>query len=400
VSDVVEQGPDRGPRLPAWARGAALAAVLVVAAALVIPRLVSGPDPTPPDRSTQPTTAGPQQSPYVVMRVGQQIVRYDRFGVTPGPELPAGLADDGRVYVVTDAVGAARFFTVAGGRLLRIDPGRARATDLGAVTRIVDASARSGRLFVRTTAEDGGKVVTVDADSGQVVDRAPFPSDPRARGYQPVGVLSQFGVEGLVLQRTVAGEGGGEDLAVAWATAEVKAGRRPGFQAIGLNDHLLGRTGDRLLLLAGTCPGPACTLSIVSFGGDRFASRAVRPPSGWSFTVPPFPGLVQGDLVPVVPVERQPGRPTAALARLAAGGDNALLVAGTEGVVLDAGLVERDGDISFVSLGPDGSRRVLRWAPASGGRVSAFPAMPQLPFGATLVCVCDPVRSGTASTQP
>ena len=89
VTDVVEQGrPDRGPRLPAWARRTALAAALVAAAAVVIPRLGSGADPSPPDRGTQ-VTAGTRQSPYVVIGDGRQVVRYDTFGVAPGPELPA-----------------------------------------------------------------------------------------------------------------------------------------------------------------------------------------------------------------------------------------------------------------------------------------------------------------------
>lgn len=397
MTDVVEQGrPDR-PRLPAWVRRAALAAALVGAAAVLVPRLF-GADPTPPDRSSQPSTAGPQQSPYVVMRVGQQIVRYDPFGVAPGPELPAGTGDEPRVHVVSDADGSAHFFTVAAGRLLRVEPGRDRVSDLGAVTRIVDATTRSGQLFVQTAADEGARVVTVDADSGQVVDRAPFPDDDaRARGYAPIGVLSQFGVEGLVLRRQSAG---GEDLAVTWATAEVEAGRRPGFQPIGRQGDLLGLTDDWLLLLKGTCPGPACTLVIVSFDRGGFAVREVRPPLDWSFTRRSLEGLVHGDLVPVVPVELEVGRPAAALARLAAGGASALLVPGTDGVVPQAGLVERDGDVFFVSLGIDGIRRVLRWTPAAASEVSALAALPPLPDGATLVCVCDPVRRGPASTQP
>lgn len=389
MTDVVEQGrPDRGPRLPSWVRRVALVAALVGAAAVLVPRLF-GADPTPPDRSSQPSTAGPQPSPYVVMRVGQQIVRYDAFGVAPGPALPAGTADEPRVHVVSDADGTARFFTVADGRLLRVEPGGDRVSDLGAVTRIVDATTRPGQLFVQTAADEGARVVTVDADSGQVVDRAPFPDDDaRARGYQPIGILSQFGAEGLVLQRQ--SERGGEDLAVTWASAEVAAGRRPGFQPIGRQGDLLGLTEDWLLLLKGTCPGPACTLVIVSFDRDRFAVREVRPPLGWSFTRRSLAGLVHGDLVPVVPDELEVGRPAAALARLAAGGASALLVPGTEGVVQQAGLVERDGDVFFVSLGIDGIRRALRWTPAAASQVSAFPALPPLPDGATLVCVCDP----------
>jgi hypothetical protein len=399
VSDVVEQGrPDRGPRLPTWARRTALVAAVIVGAAVLVPRLGSGGDPTPPEGDTQ-VSAGARENPYVVMLAGQQILRFDKFGVSPGPDVRAGgAAGEPRVSVALDATGASRFFTVADGRLLRVEPGKDRATDLGAVTRIVDASRRPGQLFVQTAADEGARVVTVDTDSGQVVDRAPFPDDDaRRRGYQPVGVLSQFGAEGLVLQRPAAG--GGEDLAVTWATAEVSAGRRPGFQPIGRQGALLGLTDDWLLLLKGSCPGPACSLVIVSFDRGRFAVRQVRPPAGWSFTGR-LHGLVHGDLVPVVPDELQVGRPTAALARLAAGGASALLVAGTEGVVQQAGLVTREGDVFFVSLGIDGIRRAMRWTPAAASQVSALTALPPLPDGAVLVCVCEPVRRGSASTEP
>jgi hypothetical protein len=400
VSDVVEQGgPERGPRLPAWVRRTALAAALVAAAALLIPRLGSDSDPTPPDRDTQ-TSEGAREDLYVVMREGRQVVRYDAFGVAPGPELPASpTSGDQRVYVAADAGGDNRFFTVVAGRLLRLQPGTDRTRDLGAVTRVVDASRRPGLLFVQTAADEGGRVVTVDADSGQVVNRAPFPDEEaRRRGYQPIGVLSQFGVDGLVLQRS--SEGGGEDLAVTWATAEVKAGRRPGFQPIGRQGELLGLTDDWLLLLRGACPGPACALVIVSFDRDRFAVREVRPPVGWSFTRRALQGLVHGDLVPVVPDELEVGHPSAALARLAAGGVSALLVAGTEGVVPQAGLVARDGDVFFVSLGLDGIHRAVRWTPAAASQVSAVGGLPPLPDGAALVCVCDPTSGGSASSQP
>jgi hypothetical protein len=252
---------------------------------------------------------------------------------------------------------------------------------------------------VQTAADEGGRVVTVDADSGQVVDRAPFPDDEaRRRGYQPIGLLSQFGVDGLVLQRLT--DGAVDDLAVSWATAEVRGGRRPGFQPIGRQGDLLGLTDDWLLLLKGSCPGPACTLVIVSFDRDRFTVREVRPPPGWSFTKRSLRGLLHGELVPVVPQELQVGRPTAALARLAAGGVSALLVAGTEGVVPQAGLVARDGEVFFVSLGLDGIRRAVRWTPAAASQVSAVADLPPLPDGGVLVCVCDRVSGGSSSGRP
>ena len=94
------------------------------------------------------------------------------------------------------------------------------------------------------------------------------------------------------------------------------------------------------------------------------------------------------------------GRPTAALARLAAGGASALLVAGTEGVVQQAGLVARDGDVFFVSLGLDGIRRAVRWTPAAASQVSALADLPPLPDGAALVCVCEAPRRAGTTAQP
>ena len=69
-------------------------------------------------------------------------------------------------------------------------------------------------------------------------------------------------------------------------------------------------------------------------------------------------------------------------------------------MVQQAGLVARDGDVFFVRLGLDGIRRAVRWTPADASQVSALAGLPPLPDGAVLVCVCDRVSGGPASTQP
>ena len=395
MTDVVEQGrPDRSPRLPPWARRAALAAALVAVAVLAVQTgLIFGEEPTRPDRRggtpTVTSSAEQENERFVVMRDGAQIVRYDEFGVAPGPLLAPDLPDDAGLYVVDDPGSPARLFTVEDGRLLRVEVGPARVTDLGAATRIVDPSNRAGQLFVQTAPDDGARVVTVDAGSGQVVDPDPFSEDARRMGFVPVGVISQFGVTGLALLKPAGAEA--TEVAVAWSSAEVEAGRRPAFQLVGRHGRLLGLTDDWLLLLDGSCPGRDCRLTIVSFDRDRFSLREVRPPDGWSFSSGPVGArLPHGALVPVVRLDAAAGPGASGLARLAAGGESALLVTGTTGAVHAAGMVQgEDGDIFFVRLDAGGIRRVARWQPGRPGAVSTLPAMPPLPESGRLVCVCD-----------
>ena len=156
----------------------------------------------------------------------------------------------------------------------------------------------------------------------------------------------------------------------------------------------MGLTDDRLLLLEGSCPVRACTLAVVSFEPSHVGIREVQAPRGWTFAPTSATWPVRGELVPVVPLGSPIGGSSAALARVAAGGDSAVLVAGTDRYEPQAGVVERDGDVFFVSRGISGTRRVLVWAPATAGQVSALGAMPPLPAGARLVCVCAPVRGG------
>ena len=401
MTDVVEQGgPEREPRLPPWARRAVLGVVVVVAAAVVVQSgLLVGEDPTRSQRRSTPSTTtstNVDENRYVVMRDERQVVRYDEFGVAPGPRLPPDLPDDADLYVVPIEAARARILMVAGGALLRMQPGTETLADLGEAARIVDASSRLGQLVVQTGTQDAPHVVTVDAQSGQVVDRTPFfEDDPLRRGYVPVGVLSQFGVAGLVLRRGADGVSG-DEVAVAWARGEVETGRRPELQLIGRHGRLVGVTDDWLLLLDGRCPGGACRLVVVSFDHDRFSLREVLPPLGWSFAAPPAGRPTRGPLIPVVRTGAT-GPEATALARLAAGGDRALLVSGSTGAVPEAGLVQReDGDIFFIRLGSGAIRRVARWRPDKPGEVSTLASMPPLAESARLVCVCDTTETGAA----
>ena len=114
-------------------------------------------------------------------------------------------------------------------------------------------------------------------------------------------------------------------------------------------------------------------------------SRDVEPPGGWQFTPGPVGGRSHDALVPVVA-----GRgDVTALARLVPGGANALLVRGSEGVVLPAGVVdEADGSVYFAVAEEDGRRTVLGWHPDRPTGVVPVPTGTALPPTARLVCVC------------
>ena len=398
---MVEQGredPRRRGGLPTWARRLALAAVALLAAVLIPTGLLSSEAPEPPERTPQPTgtnvTEGPPVDAEVLVRDGRQIVGYDRFGVALGPVLPRGFSDGTELHVVDNNRGApAAVFGVVGGRLLSFQVRAVTRTDLGAASRVVDVSTQPGELFVQTAAADGARVVSLDASSGQVVERSPFSGYDGSPQWTPVGVLSLFGVDGLVLRRQAGAsaaddENDADGLAVAWGTAEVEAGRRPAFQELGRPGRLLGLTDEHILLLEGRCPGSACALQVLSLGRDRSSIRAVAPPTGWSFSAPAAAGRLRGPLVPVVRLGAESGEQ--ALARVAAGGERGLLLAGSTGVVPSAGLVRQaNGAVYFVQLSLDGIRRVMLWNPESPGQVSSLDPLPPLSDTARLVCVCD-----------
>lgn len=382
MSDVVEQGGRDGRRLSApWRR--VLAVVLAAAAAALLWRagvLSGGSTPSAsPGAEATPRTS----SPRLVVADGRRLVRYGGEGATRAGGLPSGAAD-GTSLLTVDDTGEPVVLGVVGGRLFRADPhSTAPAVDVGPAAAVVDRSPDGTDVFVRLGPEDGGRLVAVDARSGIVVDRDPFPGYDGAGGWEPRGAVAIYGATGMLLSRPAAD---GEELVVAWSREDIAAGRTPQRLPVGAGGRLLGVSSDWVLVQHGPCPGAGCRLEIVTVVtpyGVR--SRDVEPPRGWHFTPGPVGGRSHDALVPVVA-----GRgDVTALARLVPGGANALLVRGSEGVVLPAGVVdEADGSVYFAVAAEDGRRKVLGWHPDRPTGVVPVPTGTALPPTARLVCVC------------
>ena len=382
MSDVVEQGARDGRRLSArWRR--VLAVVLAAAAAALLWRsgLLSG-GTTPAER---PDAVAPANatSPRLVVVDGGRLVRYDGRGGVRAGGLPPGLASDAPLLTVDDT-GQPVVMGVVGGRLFRADPqSAAPAVDVGPAAAVVDRSPDGTDVFVRTGPEGGGRLVTVDARSGIVVDRDPFPGYDGTGGWEPRGAVATYGATGMLLSRPAADA---EELVVAWSRKDIASGRTPLRVPIVTRGRLLGVSSDWVLVQRGPCPGAGCLLEIVTVVSPYgVSSRDVEPPRGWHFTPGPVGGRSHDALVPVVA-----GRgDVTALARLVPGGANALLVRGSEGVVLPAGVVdEADGSVYF-AVDAGGRRQALGWHPGQpGDAVVPVGAGTALPPTARLVCVC------------
>ena len=382
MSDVVEQGARDGRRLSArWRR--VLAVVLAAAAAALLWRsgLLSG-GTTPAER---PDAVAPANatSPRLVVVDGGRLVRYDGRGGVRAGGLPPGLASDAPLLTVDDT-GQPVVMGVVGGRLFRADPqSAAPAVDVGPAAAVVDRSPDGTDVFVRLGPEGGGRLVTVDARSGIVVDRDPFPGYDGTGGWEPRGAVATYGATGMLLSRPAADA---EELVVAWSRKDIASGRTPLRVPIVTRGRLLGVSSDWVLVQRGPCPGAGCLLEIVTVVSPYgVSSRDVEPPRGWHFTPGPVGGRSHDALVPVVA-----GRgDVTALARLVPGGANALLVRGSEGVVLPAGVVdEADGSVYF-AVDAGGRRQALGWHPGQpGDAVVPVGAGTALPPTARLVCVC------------
>lgn len=393
MSDVVEQGGrSRPPRMPSWL-GRVVVAVAAVAAVGLLGHagLLSGasspgPRPSAAPRGSSTAAGAPAGGPAdVVVREGRRLVRYGTQGVVVASRLPGGLAADARLLDVDEGDQSSAFVLgVAGGRLFRADPGStAAAADVGPARAVVDRSPDAGELYVQLGQADGNRVVTVDAASGIVVDSEPFPGYDGTGGWGPRGAVSVYGADGMLLGRPAQGQE--QQLEVAWARRDVAAGRAGKVLALPGRGRLLGVSGDWVLVTHGRCPGAGCRLEIVTVvsTGDATA-RDVAPPRGWRFLPGPIGGRSHEVLVPVV---AESGR-TRALARLVPGGTDALLVRGTEGVALQAGLVdEPDGDVYF-AVDARHVRHLVRWRPDSPSSAVRVGGVPSLPPGARLACAC------------
>jgi len=387
VPDVVARGPDREEReggLSALARGTGLLLVLA-ALALLLSRssLLSADAPRRPDGSRPPTASqapGERETSRLIAQVDDRLVRL-QDDWAEGPRLP-GPAGEMPLVPVRSPAGAGAVAGVHAGRLFSVaTTERAHWAPIGRARAVVAASTAPGRLVVWK----GGRVVEVEVGTGRVVDPAPFPGFDGSGGWSPAGLVTLVNTRALLLRRPDP-DGRRATLALAWPTRRVEAGTNPPLQTLGRLGRLMGIADDWILVRGPSCPGEGCTVQVVTVTRDDVLVRDVAAPQGWDFVGGPTAGRTHEALVGV----RTDDETVEALARLVPGGDNALLVQGTEGVDLEAGLVDTAaGTVYLVRRGVGGTpARVWVWRPDRPGRVMLMPGPGVLPQTARLVCVC------------
>lgn len=385
MSDVVEHG--REPRGGGLSNAQRLAVMIlaVVAASVLVSRsgLLSAGGPA--DTGNGDGVAPARQDDRVrrlVARLDDHLVRPGQADLARGPVLPDGFPGDARLVPVPAQGGTGTLLGVHHGLLFRITPGRSGEwTAIGRAERVVAASAPGRAVVLRLDA-----LVELEVATGRVVQESPYPGFDAAQGWFPEGLVSAVGTRALLMSRPAA-QGRGEELALAWPDRRVQAGTGPPVRALGTFGALLGISADWVLTAAGGCPGPDCRVLIVSVTRDDVHARDVAPPGGWVFGVGPSAGRTHDTLV-VVQRDAEPG--VRALARLVAGGDNALLLRGSLGVDPGSGLADApDGAVFFATDLGDGRKRLRVWDPTGpGGAVRVAGAAGRLPAGAGLVCVC------------
>lgn len=315
----------------------------------------------------------------VVVRVDDRLVRLDRTDPTEGARLPRGFDPRADLVPVLRADGSGVLLGVHRGLLFRLAPTReATPQPIGRARAVVAASGAPGRALVLRA--DG--VVEVEVATGRLAQPEPFPGFAQAAGWRPEGIVTAVGARSLLVSRP-GPDGTGLELALAWPARRVEAGVNPPLQPLGMFRGLLGVAGDWVITAAGACPGTACRVRIVSVTRDAVLARDVAPPPGWQFVG----GAEAAEAL--VPVRRADDGTTRGLVRLVAGGDNALLVRGTGGVDLGAGLVtDLDRSVRLVTRAADGSERLRAWRPDSPARAAPVRGGADLPRTARLVCVC------------
>jgi hypothetical protein len=360
-------------------RAGLVAAGVVAVVAVTQSGLLSGDGNTPRPKAPTPSATTERVSlvgPRPVVRVGDQLHTVTRNRLQPGPVLPAGFGRREPLVLVPRADGTGPLVGVHDGELFRADPGRDTWRSLGHAEAVVSAAPGTSRALVVRDDE----VVTVEVATGSTVDENPFPGFDGDQGWRPLGVLESVGVGALVLSRPV--QGGADELALAWPARRVRDGDRPELQRLGRHGPLLGIADDWLLTLS-ACSGGNCAIEVLSTTRDAVNDRLVRAPPGWSFVA----GSVAGrSTEALVPVDRDGVR---ALARLVPGGDNALLVQGTEGVHLAAGLATGpDGGVYLLAPNAVGDELAVRvWDSRFSSRAWRVHS-PTVPTTATLVCAC------------
>jgi hypothetical protein len=269
------------------------------------------------------------------------------------------------------------------GSLFRADPARARWRDLAPADDVLAAGYSAARAVV----ERDGSLQEVEVSTGGTTDADPFP------GYQPKrwtarGLLGGAGVGALVMTRPE--PDGTTRYALAYPRLLVESGSRERVRDLGKHGELLSLADDWVLTLGAGCPGASCTLDVVSVTRDDALSRVVAPPTGWTFIQGAAAGRTHEALVPVHRLGDADTPDDVALARLVPGGDNALLVQGTDRVRLAAGLVDGAGGSVYLLRDPDrgGDPRALLWDPDAPNIALPLRPATYFPGNAHLVCVC------------
>lgn len=394
--DVVGQGSDDGSGSPpSRLRRAGLGVgAVVVVVALSRSGLLSSGEPAPPPEPTpsgSTTTPGTVTGPRLVARVGDLLIMDARGPDRAGSRLPAGLpADAPLVPVLPGGAEAATAAALPGpvvgvhdGSLFRADPARARWRDLAPA----DAVLAAGYSAARAVVVRDGALREVEVSTGSTTDPTPFP------GYRPGrwtarGLLGGAGVGALVMTRP--GEKGLTRYALAYPRLLVESGTREPVRELGSHGELLSLADDWVLTLGAGCPGPSCRLDVVSVTRDGAQARGVAPPTGWTFVPGAAAGRTHEALVPVHRLGDADTPDDVALARLVPGGDNALLVQGTDRVRLAAGLVDGAGGSVYLLRDPDrgGDPRAVVWDPDAPNIAVPLRPATSFPTGSRLVCVC------------
>ena len=184
--------------------------------------------------------------------------------------------------------------------------------------------------------------------------------------------------------------GGLTRYALAYPRLLVESGTRERVRDLGNHGELLSLADDWLLILGADCPGPSCRLDVVSVSRDAALSRVVAPPTGWTFVQGAAAGRTHEALVPVHRLGDADTPDDVALARLVPGGDNALLVQGTDRVRLAAGLVDGAGGSVYLLRDPDrgGDPRAVVWDPDAPNIAVPLRPATSFPADSRLVCVC------------
>jgi hypothetical protein len=394
--DVVEHGeePPSG-RLPPWLRRAALVAAALVALAVVSRTGLLSAGGSAPQPPTPPGQDSP--APRLVARLGDRLLVADHRTSRPATVLPSGLPANARLVAapsgdsVAQGLDVGPVVGVAGGRLFRADPGKDHFRWLAPADEVLAPALSESTVAVRR----GDTVQAVEVDAGATTDAVPFPGYGPGAG-RPRGLLAALGTKALVLSRDLGD--GTEALSLAWPAALVNAAVKPDIQQLGVYGPLLGVADDWVISLDPGCAAAGattavCHLRVISVTQDLVQANDVAPPVGWTFVQGPIAGQTHEALVSVERVTD--GRPdgTRALARLVPGGDNALLVAGTDRVLVRAGL--SDGVQGTVYLlarpvagQPAGAPEVLVWDPQHPATARPTSRHWSFPRSAQLLCLC------------